>query len=173
MDLPGSEYLFNLSLLAITFAAVSVLVMLIRQTMGGKLTNVDVYLIASYVGIDFAIAVDAVLPPLVSSYDVTPDWAWTISSLLAAACLGGTVATFWLQRRRITGVRLPNAVLVTYATHGIDILLLLANALSFKSMSVYGTALTLSLAMLMWTFVRRVVTLLGENVGEDWDPRRG
>ena len=43
MDVPGEAYLFNLSLLAITFAAVSVLVMLMRQTMGGRLSNFDVH----------------------------------------------------------------------------------------------------------------------------------
>ena len=34
-ELAGATYLYNLSVVAMTFAAVSVLVMLIRQTMGG------------------------------------------------------------------------------------------------------------------------------------------
>lgn len=44
MELPGGAYLLNLSLLAITFAAVSVLVMLVRWSMGGKLSNFDIHL---------------------------------------------------------------------------------------------------------------------------------
>ena len=36
MDLPGEPYLFNLSLLAITFTAVSGFLMRMRQTKGGK-----------------------------------------------------------------------------------------------------------------------------------------
>jgi hypothetical protein len=55
-ELPGAIYLFNLSLLAVTFAVVSALVMLVRQTMGGRLTNFDVYLITSYVSFGFVIA---------------------------------------------------------------------------------------------------------------------
>ena len=43
MDLPGETYLFNLSILSITVAVVSALVMLVRQTMGGKLSNFDIY----------------------------------------------------------------------------------------------------------------------------------
>ena len=39
MDMPGETYLFNLSLLAVTFAAVSALVMLLRQVMGGRFTQ--------------------------------------------------------------------------------------------------------------------------------------
>jgi hypothetical protein len=47
VELTGETYLFNLSLLALTFAAVSALVMLLRQTMGGRLSYFDVYLIAT------------------------------------------------------------------------------------------------------------------------------
>jgi hypothetical protein len=56
MELPGETYLFNLSLIAVTFTAVSALVMLMRQTMGGKLSNFDVYLITSYISFGFAVA---------------------------------------------------------------------------------------------------------------------
>ena len=45
MEEPGSIYLFNLSLIAMTFTAVTALVMFLRQTMGGKLSNFDIYLI--------------------------------------------------------------------------------------------------------------------------------
>ena len=60
MDLPGEAYLFNLSLLAITIAVVSALVMLVRQTMGGKLSNFDIYLTSSFISSGFVIALDAV-----------------------------------------------------------------------------------------------------------------
>ncbi len=68
MELPSTPFLFNLSLLAIAFAAVSALVMLIRQTMGGKLSNFDVYLITSFVSFGFVIAIDAILPALLALF---------------------------------------------------------------------------------------------------------
>ena len=68
MELHGEAYLFNLSLLAITFAAVSVLVMLVRQTMGGRLSNFDIHLITSYIARGFVIAVAAILPSLVADF---------------------------------------------------------------------------------------------------------
>ena len=49
MDLPGEAYLFNLSILSITVAVVSALVMLVRQTLGGKLSNFDIFLIEAFV----------------------------------------------------------------------------------------------------------------------------
>jgi hypothetical protein len=36
--------------------------MLIRQTMGGKLTNFDIHMIASYVGGGFVMSISAVFP---------------------------------------------------------------------------------------------------------------
>jgi membrane protein implicated in regulation of membrane protease activity len=68
---------------------------------------------------------------------------------------------------------MPIAVLVTYSAHWVAVVLLVANAISFQLASVFASALTLNLAVLMWTFVRRVSTLLGDRVGEDWDPSRG
>jgi hypothetical protein len=173
MESEGAGYLFNLSLLAVTFAAISVLVMLIRQTMGGKLTNFDVYLITSYIAIGFVIAIDAMLPPLISYYGMSLRCTWGVASALGAVLLAAVVATFQLRRRHVTGVKMPIAVLVTYSVHWIAAILLAANALSFQLVSVFASALTLSMAVLMWTFVRRVSTLLGDRVGEDWDPSRG
>ena len=63
----GSTYLYNLSLVSITFAAVSALVMLMRQTMGGKLSKFDVYLVTSYVSGAIAVTIVALLPPLLRS----------------------------------------------------------------------------------------------------------
>ena len=68
MDLPGEAYLFNLSLVAMTFAAVSVLVMLMRQTMGGALSNYDVHLVTNYVSQAFVVAVGAILPSMLADF---------------------------------------------------------------------------------------------------------
>jgi hypothetical protein len=66
MEVPGETYLFNLSLIAVTFTAVTALVMLFRQTMGGKLSNFDIYLITSFISFGFAIAISAILLPWVA-----------------------------------------------------------------------------------------------------------
>jgi hypothetical protein len=171
--LQGEGYLFNLSIVAMTFAAVSVLVMLVRQTMGGRLSNFDVYLITSYLSIGFVVAVDAVLPPLVFYYGASEGLTWSLSSFLAAIFLAGVVATFHRRRRQVAGGPMPILVLVNYATHWIAVVLLCANAISLQRMNVFGSALVLSLAGMMWAFVRRIATLLGEKPGDDWDPNRG
>ena len=79
IDTPDEAYLFNLSLMALTFAAVSVLVMLMRQTMGGKLSNFDIHLVTSYVSRGFAIAVAAILPSLVDGFEPPEKMFWPIT----------------------------------------------------------------------------------------------
>src|ERR1700682_5144615 len=92
MELPGSAYLFNLSIVAMTFAAVSALVMLIRQTMGGKLTDFDVYLMVAFVSMGCVLSVDAMLPPLISIFEPRPGLLWGTASGLAAVSLASEVA---------------------------------------------------------------------------------
>ena len=86
-ELPGAIYLFNLSLLAISFAIVSTLVMLVRQTLGGKLSNFDVYLITSYVSFGFVIAFNAILPPLVSLFIRPPRCCGASPAVLRRFCI--------------------------------------------------------------------------------------
>jgi hypothetical protein len=173
MELAGSEYLFNLSLVAMTFAAVSVLVMLMRQTMGGKLSNFDIFLITTYVSLGFAAGVNAILPDLIALLLLPEGVTWMIASLLAAAVQAMTVAHIQLQRPKAARVALPLTVLLAYTVHWAAVALLILNAVpAFQGAALHAIAVTISLSMAMWTFVRRISLLLGEKPGEDWDPGR-
>ena len=175
MELPGEAYLFNLSLLAITFSAVSALVTLLRQTMGGKLSNFDVFLVNSYVAHGFVLAIAAILPPLVTRFEIPSPVSWAISSVLAAALIAGKVAKTMQQRGAVTKEPMPLALKVLFGAQWLAVLLLLANALipAVQGIALFELALTICLATIMWTFVRRVATLLGDHPSDDWDPKRG
>lgn len=174
-ELHGEAYLFNLSLLAVTFAAVSVLVMLVRQTMGGKLSNFDIHLLTSYVARGFAVAVAAVLPPLFLDLGLSPRLFWASVSGLAAAIFATTMALTLRERSSVTnGAPLPPFLLFSVSLHWIAALVLAANAIvPWQSMFAFKAALTLSLAVIMWAFVRRVGSLVGDKPSDDWDPNRG
>ena len=173
MAMPGSDYLFNLSIVAMTFAAVSVLVMLIRQTMGGRLAKFDVYLIVAFVSVGCVLAVDAMLPPLISTFEPSAGVLWAVSSGLAAVLLGSCVAVLVTLRRRVSPAPMPRWAVAVFGLHGADALLLAVNAVvpALQGVRLFATALTLSLAVFMWSFLRRLVSLLGDKPGEDWDPR--
>ncbi len=175
MELHGETYLFNLSLIAVTFTAVSALVMLMRQTMGGKLSNFDVHLITTYLSYGFVLSLIALLPPLVFLFQPTPSTLWTTSSGLAAVLLGPVLASVVFRRRKASPQPAPLAVKASFCMHGLAIIVLLVNAVvvPWQGIHLYAAALTLSVATLMFTFVRRIASLFGDKPGDDWDPKRG
>ena len=175
MELPGETYLFNLSLIAVTFTAVSAIVMLLRQTMGGKLSNFDVYLITSFISFGFALALAAMLPPLVALFDLPPTALWAVSSGLAAVLLGSAVAANFHRRRMVSPEPMALSVVLSFASQGFVVIVLLVNAAvqPWQGIHLFAGVLTLSVAVIMWAFVRRIASLLGDKPGEDWDPKRG
>ncbi len=175
MELPGELYLFNFSLLAMTFAAVSALVMLLRQTMGGKLSSFDVFLVNAYVAHGFVLAIAAILPPLIAQFALPLPVVWAVASGLAAVLIGGKVAGTMRQRSTVIKTPMPWALKVSFGAQWFAILLLVANAMvpAIQGIAVFELALTICLAMVLWSFVRRISTLLGDHPSEDWDPNRG
>jgi hypothetical protein len=174
-ELPGAIYLFNLSLLAVTFAVVSALVMLVRQTMGGRLTNFDVYLITAYVSFGFVMALEAVLPPLVFLFDPPPVVLWAIASGLAVVIHSGVLASNVRLRHKVSKEPMSWAVAGSFSAHGLIVAAFAINALvpAVQGVGLFAAALTVSLAIMLWTFVRRISSLFGDKPGEDWDPKRG
>lgn len=175
MEPPGETYLFNLSLIAVTFTAVSALVMLLRQTMGGKLSNFDVYLITSFISFGFAIAVSALLPPLASFYDLGSTALWAVSSGLAAIIMGSSVAANIHRRHVVAPEPMSWSVRSSFIANGLSAVILLVNAVvpPWQGVHLFAGALTLSTAAIMWAFVRRIGSLVGDKPGDDWDPKRG
>ncbi len=172
MELVGTAYLLNLSLVAMTFATVSALVMLIRQTMGGKLSNFDIFLTSLYVSLGFAAAINAILPPLVALFHLSEALTWTVAGLFASAIQAMTILRIQLGRSKAAHVALPPMVFLAYSIHWAAVVLFVVNAVvpAFQGPALHAIAVTLSLCMAMWTFVRRISLLLGEKPGQDWDP---
>ena len=174
MELPGAGYLYNLSLLAVTFATVSALVMLVRQTLGGKLSNFDIFLIRGFLSFSFFVAFAAILPPLAALSDAAVQVLWPLTSTVAAILLGLNLYTIIVRRRKATRKPAPAGVMIRNLVHGMAIALLVLNALvpAVQGVALYAAALTLCLGNMMWAFVRRITSLLGEKPSRDWDPRR-
>lgn len=175
MELPGSGYLFNLSLVAVTFAAISVLVMLVRQTMGGRLSKIDIHLVATYVSIGFVQAIAAMLPPAAGLLGLSGRAVWGVGSGLAAIGIAAVFANILWERSRIMKEPMTSLISVSYVLQGLAVLILLANAAlpAIQGTGPHVAAMTFSVAVVMWSFVRRLVSLLGEEPNEDWDLKRG
>ena len=170
MDLHGEVYLFNLSLMAITFSAVSALITLLRQAVAGKLSNFDVFLVNAYVSHGFVVAISSVLPPLIAQSGLSEPLVWSIASGLAAAFLAADVANTMRQRSTATKAPMPYPTLIAFCLHWFGVLLLLANAVlpAVRGIFLYEAALTICLATVMWAFVRRIASLRSDHGSEDW-----
>ena len=110
IELPGAAYLYNLSLLAATVAVVSALVMVVRETMGGKLSKFDVYLLTTYISLGFVIAISAIVPPLVALFDPAPWALWLVASGLSALRLGFSLWTALASPRGTTAFNVKVAI---------------------------------------------------------------
>ena len=175
MEFISEAFLLNFSLLAITFSAVSALVMLLRQTMGGKLSNFDIFLVNAYVAHGFVLAIAAILPVLAAQYSSSHMIVWTISGLSAGVLMSAKTANTMRQRRRIAPSPMPRGMQLTFALQWLGVAMFFISVLVGPrwNQAVFDTALTLCLATIMWAFVRRISSLLGEKPHEDWDPSRG
>jgi hypothetical protein len=175
MELPGEAYLFTLSLVAATFAVVSALVMIMRQSMGGKMSVFDVYLIATYISWGFLQSLVALLPPLVVLFEPSPRILWAISSGLAAVVFAAVLASGVHRRIKASPEPIAWAVKTSFSLHGVAIVIFLVNAVAepWQGVHLFAAALTLSVASVMWAFVRRIASLFGVKPSKDWDPKRG
>ncbi len=106
MELPGTGYLYNLTLISVTFAGFAALIAAFRQMVGGQLTKHDAFLIRSALIRSLILIVCALLPPLLALFDIPASVIWRTSSLIAAALIVVfTLAWPTIVRRNAT--RLP------------------------------------------------------------------
>jgi hypothetical protein len=175
MEIPETGYLYNLSVLAITFSTITALVMLLRQTMGGKMSNFDLVLITNFLSAGFVVAVDAILPPLLLSLGLSTTIAWMVASGAAAVVTAWAFVRAYVRRRAVTKPPMPLGVAISFLCYSLSVLLMAVNAIlpQLRNGGMFLAALSLLLGSMMWAFARRVASLLGETPSVDFDPNKG
>lgn len=103
MELPGSSYLYTLALISITFAGFAALIAAFRQTIGGRLSDYDVFFIRNTLLRSFMVAGCGMLPPLLALYELSHTATWRLSSLITAILLIVFTLTSFARRRAVTG----------------------------------------------------------------------
>jgi hypothetical protein len=81
----ASSYLYTLATLSITFVGFSALVIVLRQTLGGDLSRLDLLLTKIFVQLGFIVAGAALLPPLLALLQCPELITWRISSIIVAS----------------------------------------------------------------------------------------
>ena len=120
MELPGSAYLYNLTLISVTFAGFAALIAAFRQMVGGYLTKHDAFLIRSAFVRSLIVIICALLPPLLALFELRASMIWRLSSLIAAILIA-LFTLLWplVIRRGTTDKPLP---IMAKAYHALQLL---------------------------------------------------
>jgi hypothetical protein len=84
MELPGANYLYALATVSVTFVGFSALLLVFRETIGGRMTGYDSYFTLSFMQAGFIVAAGGLLPQLLAFYEMSHTSVWRASSLIIA-----------------------------------------------------------------------------------------
>jgi hypothetical protein len=138
-------YLYTIAALGMSFAALSVLTMVLRQILGGQMTKFDTFVARTWVQLGFMVTFGSILPPLLGLFEVPTPVVWRISSGLMAVVLGPWALTFPGRRFATNSTRLPMQVVIFSAAMDLVALALAANAIAApveRLPGVYTTSVT-------------------------------
>ena len=141
----ASAYLYAIAAVGMSFAALSVLTMVLRQILGGQMTRFDTFVARSWVQLGFMITLGSILPPLLLLLEVPTPLVWQISSGLMAIILGCWALTFPRRRQATNPTRLPMPVIIFCMAMDLVALALAANAMVVpleRLPGVYAAAVT-------------------------------
>jgi hypothetical protein len=174
MALEGSGYLYSLAAIAITFVGFSALVVVLRQTYGGALSSLEIFITRVFIQLGFIVAASAMVPNLLSLFPVPHRVIWQVSSAAAAVPASVFAVTYPARRRAAAGVRTPLVVWLD-----ICVLLLAAIILAINAAGVpfepgpglFAVALTIILFLSGWAYLQALNVLLRHHLtGRDGAP---
>lgn len=120
MELPGTSYLYNLTLISVTFAGFAALIAAFRQMIGGRLTKHDAFLIRSALVRSLIVIICALLPPLLALFELSAAIIWRLSSLSAAILIALFTLSWPLIIRRVVTDKPMSKTARAY--HGVQLL---------------------------------------------------
>jgi hypothetical protein len=166
----ASGYLYTVATVGMTFAGLSVLTMILRQMLGGRMTRFDSFVTRTWVQLGFMTTLGSILPPLLMLFEAPAPIAWRISSGVMAVILGTWTLTFPRRRHAVNPTRLPLQVVIFSLAMGIAALALAANAIVVAGgllAAVYAAAVTAILTGAGMLFLFTVVHWYEATIGHE------
>src|SRR5690348_8703744 len=165
MEFAGASLLYTLATLMVTFAGFSALLLIIRQAAGADLSSLDRFLTRTVVGNLFVLTAGALLPPLLTLYEVSQSHIWKASAVVFGLPYLILLLTFPRRRRAATGRSTPRIVLFTFVGLGsISLIAMIGYVLGgfAYGTGAYVTALTINFFTLAFAFVIALDVILRE-----------
>jgi hypothetical protein len=163
MDLPGSTYLYTLAALSVTFVGFSALVIILRQTLGGEMSRLDILITRIFIQLGFIVAAGAMLPPLLSLFPWPPALIWRTSSFIAAVPSFLFAVTYPARRHAASGVPTPFVIWIDVLILLTAAMVLFCNAVGLgfgPSVGPFAAALTSVLFLSGWAYLQALNILL-------------
>jgi hypothetical protein len=169
MELPGTSYLYNLTMISVTFAGFAALIAAFRQMVGGRLTRYDAFLIFSALVRSLIVIISALLPPLLALFKLSAPAIWRVSSLTAAILIALFTLSWPLIRRAVKDAPFPIMAKLYFYIQALTAIFLLMVALGILFEPAAGPfAAGVSVFMLTSWFA----VLLSLEILLDVDPRQ-
>ena len=170
MELAGAGYLFNLSIIAVTFVGFSAIVVILRQSLGNPFQPLDSLASRLFMTWGFVVAFSALLPVVLKQFDLAERSVWAAASLLAATATGAINVVYPIVRPRIVGQ--ANSIHIwLHVGFGLLVALVLlinsAQPFPHQAGAVYSSCLTLYMAEASFAFVQHFGYMLGEIAKAD------
>jgi hypothetical protein len=156
-------YLYTLATLAVTFVGFSALVLILRQTLGGQMSRLDVLITRIFIQLGFLVAAGAMLPPLLMLFALPAGQVWRIASAAVALPSLLFACTYPSRRRTASGASTPLVIWVDVVVILALSVLLLLNAaalLGGEGPGAFAGALTGILFVAGWAYLQALKTLL-------------
>ena len=166
----ASGYLYTIATVGMTFAGLSVLTMILRQMLGGRITKWDSWVTRTWIQLGFMTTFGSILPPLLILFAPPAPIAWRISSGVMAVILGSWALTFPRRRRAVNPTRLPLQVVIFSLSMNIAALALAANAIVVPGellAGVYAAAVTAILIAAGLLFLFAFVHWYDATIGDE------
>ena len=163
-------YLYTIATVGMTFAGLSVLTMILRQMLGGRITKWDSWVTRTWIQLGFMTTFGSILPPLLILFGPPAPIAWRISSGVMAVILGSWALTFPRRRQAVNPTRLPLQVVIYAVAMDIAALALAANAIVVPGevlAGVYAAAVTAILTGAGLLFLFAFVHWYDATIGDE------
>jgi hypothetical protein len=157
------SYLYTLATVSITFVGFSALVLILRQTLGGEMSNLDILIARIFIQLGFIVSAGSLIPPLLLLNHLSDDIVWRASSLATAIPTFLFASTYPSRRRAASGVKTPSSVWVDVVIALLLSVWLLCNAagvIVVPSSGPYVAALTGILFLAGWAYLQALNTVL-------------
>jgi len=156
-------YLYTLAAMSVTFVGFSSLAIVLRQTVGGEMSKLDVLITRTFIQLGFLVAAGAMLPATLTLFHLAETSTWRVSSAVTAIPVLLFGATYPVRRKRAFGARTPALVWIDVLIILLVGLLLGCNALGVvvaTGPGPYVAALTGLLFVSGWAYLQAVNTLI-------------